>query len=140
MEKMKQDPNLKVAVTEITKKWFTEDERKNNSIENLYISWWNEGYKQIPQQFEKLYGEWNNLKKQNKGKEAKEKFQEIEYLGIPALPSIVDKIEKGDNNLIPLVSYLTNNEIKENATAAECVAWWKANKDKWVLHQGPKKP
>jgi hypothetical protein len=66
------------------------------------------------------------------------KYYEIKSLGIPAIPEIIKKVESGDSSLIPLVSYLTNNEVKENTTAVECIEWWKANQDKWALHQSTK--
>jgi hypothetical protein len=46
IEKMKQDSDLWVAFFEITKKRFSIEERKNNKIYDLYLTWWNEGYKQ----------------------------------------------------------------------------------------------
>lgn len=95
--------------------------------------WWTEFRKQVPDRFSALYAEWQGLKKEGKSKEADEKFQRIKDLGIDVLPLLVEKVQKGDTDLIPAIAYLTEKKMPESATAAECVSWWAANKEKWPL-------
>jgi len=95
--------------------------------------WWTEFRKQVPERFSTLYGEWQGLKKEGKSKEADEKFQRIKDLGIDVLPLLVEKVQKGDTDLIPAIAYLTDKKMPESATAAECISWWEANKEKWTL-------
>ena len=54
-------------------------------------------------------------------------------LGVGALPLIIDKIEKGDTNFIPVVAQLTNYTVKTDAETKEVLDWWKANKDKLTI-------
>ncbi len=119
------------------------DKRKNMVVfpdfpnlrpnEDVYLYWYRSGRKQTPQRFESLYQERKILQSQGKAKEAQDKYQKIKDLGIDALPYIMQKIQQGDKDLIPLVSYLTDNTVKADASAAECLGWWKENKNKWII-------
>jgi len=135
INKMEIDSTLWIAVRKITKKWFTEDEleKVGGNISILYLFWWNEGRKQTPQQFEQLYSEWKSLKNEGEEEEARKKYQRIKDLGITTLPYVMEKVEQGEIELIPIVSYLTDDAVKKDLTPSECVEWWNKNKDKWIL-------
>jgi len=106
----------------------------------LWLRWWKEGRKLTEQRFEKLHREWQELKKQEKDEQAKKKYQRIIDLGIAALPSITQKIEQGDTDLIPVVSELTDNKVKNNAKKTEYLDCWKKNKENWLIPFPNKKP
>lgn len=140
IQKNPEDFQLGYAVFLITKKQF----EKSDWVEKgkmgdaktkakMYVNWWYEGRKQSPEQFEKLYTEWKSLKAQGKEKEAKEKYERIKHLGIVILPNIIEKIEHGETEFIPIVSYFTDDAVKKDAKVSECVEWWKKNKEKWTL-------
>ncbi len=150
MEKLSKDFKLEIIVENLTKKnfhftrtgeedYYTVEEfpdikqktRLNRRM--LWLRWWNEGRKQTPQQFEKLYQEWKSLKKKGKTEEAEEKYQRVKDLGITALPYMIEKIEQGDSELIPALSELTDGQVDKNVKKEECLSWWKKNKDKWTL-------
>ncbi|UCD85470.1 MAG: hypothetical protein JSU92_04565 [Deltaproteobacteria bacterium] len=140
MEKMKEgDFFLDFVVSIITKKDFDKSEwppgklGDSRTAAKMFVKWWHEGRKQTPQQFEKLYQEWKDLKKKGKVEEAGERYQRIKDLGIAALPYMIKKIEQGDKKLVPAFSYLIDDAVKKNASTLECVDWWKKNKDKWTL-------
>jgi hypothetical protein len=64
-------------------------------------------------------------------------YQAIARLGIPALPLLIEKIEQGETDLIPLVSQLVDKELPEDATQQQCLEWWDNNKDKWTIAFAP---
>jgi len=153
MARMKVDPNVGRALLDITKwryhimrtgtpgqyAWTVEefpDVRTTTGPPNgilLCERWWSELRSRTPERFAKAYAEWQALKGEGKEKEAEEKRQRIQDLGIDILPLVVEKVKHGDANLIPVVSYLTDGKLPESAKPEECVSWWTANKDKWTL-------
>jgi len=99
----------------------------------LLVQWWAKARKETPQKFKKLYAEWKNLKNQAIRNESKGKLEQIRNLGIAALPMIVQKIERGEEEFIPLMSRLTKGKVKMNATISGCLRWWRENKEKWLI-------
>jgi len=149
-KKMEQDSteNLLWKAIEVIAKVrvYREYDRKSNkdvlpdfpSLEpgdNIYLYWWREGHKQTPNQFSKLYSEWKQLK-QIKDVDAQKIYQRMVNLGIPVIPYMIREIKNGDSNLIPAISYLTDGEIKEDASPEECINWWANNKEKWTIKFG----
>lgn len=134
------------AVTIITKKRFEEYEqpeyhvRDSKSTAAAVAKWWPKARKETPQKFDKLYLEWKNLKNKGKQDEAKEKSLQIDGLGIAALPMIFEKIKLGDTDLVPIIVKLTRGKIKNDATAAEYLAWWNENKEDWLIPLPNKRP
>jgi len=134
------------AVTVITKKRFEEYEqpeyhvRDSKSTAAAVAKWWPKARKETPHQFNQRYSQWKDLKKQGKEKEAKEKLEEIRALGIASLPIIIEKVKQGDNELIPIVSKLTDGQVDPNANTSQCVSWWQQNKEQWLIPFPNKKP
>lgn len=136
------------AVTIITKKRFEEYEQPeyivwdSKSTATAVVKWWPKARKETPQKFKRLYIEWKNLKNQGKEKEKeeKEKLEHIRALGIAALPMIIEKVREGDKELIPIVSKLTNDQVDPNTSISQCFAWWRDNKQKWLIPFPNKRP
>ena len=51
-------------------------------------------------------------------------------MGIIILPNLLEKIESGDADLIPMFNFLS--EQKDLTDAAQCHAWWEANKQRYA--------
>jgi len=153
-EKMKDDPILFVAVQQITKKkfhpvklgidpnnnsrWTVEEYSDINDVNGVHwhkvwLRWWKEDANKTPQQFENLYQQWKTLKEEGKEIEAKEKYQRMTDLGISALPSMMEKVEQGDTNLVSAISELTEGKVNKNAKKSDCLNWWQNNKQKWLM-------
>jgi hypothetical protein len=136
------------AITIITKKRFEKYEQPeyivwdSKSTATAVVKWWPKARKETPQKFRKLYTEWKNLKNQGKEKEKeeKEKLEQIRALGIAALPMIIEKVRKGDKELIPIVSKLTNDQVDPNTSISKCFAWWRDNKQQWLIPFPNKRP
>ncbi len=62
-----------------------------------------------------------------------ENWNRLAKLGVAALPLIIEKIEQGESGLIPIVSMLTDNKLKNDAGIKDVLDWWKANKEKWTI-------
>ena len=137
---------LSGAIREITRKRFEEYERPadyrggSQDYAKLIVQWWPKARKETPNQFSQRYSQWKDLKKKGKEKEAKEKLEEIRALGVAALPIIIEKVKQGDNELIPIVSKLTDVQVDPNANTAQCVSWWQQNKENWLIPFPNKKP
>jgi len=131
--------NLKFA-NHPTKLMFGKVEGKGLSIRRgkspateFWNRWWNEFRPNIKQHFEKRYSEWKTLKNENKTEEVEKKYQRIVVLGIDAIPYLVEKISEGDSEFIDALSFLTDGDLKSDATASETVKWWYNNKEKWTI-------
>lgn len=126
------------AVSTITKKRFT---IKDKSIlshpgarAKLYIQWWYQGRQQTPQEFNELFSNWKECKLRGDKSNAGNYLIQIKRLGLPVLPMLVDKIEDGMIEFIPLVEWLTNGRVKlENLSPDNIRVWWERNKACWTL-------
>jgi hypothetical protein len=107
--------------------------KENEDSRAMWMRWWNEGRKEIPQYFEMTYNEWEGAKEEGKDDEAQKKYQQIRKMGIFALPYIMAKISKGDDELIPMVSELTDSAVRTDDKPEDCVEWWQQNKEKWYI-------
>ena len=141
VEKMKKTNNfrLNLPFLIITRKCFEKSDypyelkaRDARANLKMFVQWWEEGRKETPQRFSNLYAEWKHLREAGKDKEATSKYYMIRNLGIDALPLIVQEIQQGDSELVPIVAYL-DNDVSSTATISQVVSWWAENKDKWTL-------
>ena len=137
---------LSGAIREITRKRFEEYERPadyrggSQDYAKLIVQWWPKARKETPNQFSQRYSQWKSLKSQGKQDKSKEKLEEIRALGIASLPIIIEKVKQGDNELIPIVSKLTDGQVDPNANTSQCVSWWQQNKEQWLIPFPNKKP
>ena len=94
-----------------------------------------EGKEWTEKQFRDRYDNLKQIKQYRPKEKAaiNSKFQKISKLGIAALPLIIRKIEEGEIDFIPLVSQLTDNQLKKDSTRTECLIWWENNKQKWLI-------
>jgi len=113
-------------------KWWSEYTKHTEGHIKLHALTFGE---QVSKQFETLYSQWREAKKQKKAIETKQKYLQMIGLGIAAVPYMMEKVKAGDVALIPAVSDITG-EIKENATRSICLGWWRINKKRWLLPFG----
>lgn len=105
------------------------------------LSWWKGGRKQTKERFESLYTKWKSYKSRGMSVEANKILKSIRAaLGIAALPLIVEKARQGDKELVSVMSELTGGKVRDKATVTECLAWWQANKQNWLIPFPNKKP
>ena len=105
--------------------------RDNDRI--VWRCWWKTGRFQAGVRLAALYSEWQTLKHQGREDEATAKWERIKGLGIAALPRLVEKVGRGEADLIPIMSYWTDGAVKADARPADCVAWWGQHKRDWTL-------
>ena len=91
-------------------------------------------------EFNRLYQEWRQLNDEHKSELADAKYAQMKSLGIAAIPSMIEKIRNGDLALIPTASELSGGRLKNDATQAEALEWWEANKGKWLAPFPPHEP
>jgi hypothetical protein len=100
--------------------------------EDPMLYWWREGHKLTPSQFNELYSNWRQMKESD-NEEAGKIYQKMINLGLPVIPLMIEKLENGDNDLLPAISVLTDGEISEDASPTECIQQWNNNKEKWTI-------
>ena len=116
------------------------DPKINPWAKEKILDWWKEGRNKAKERTESLYKEWKNNKSKNQFNEARNNQDSIRALGIAALPIIIEKIKEGDTEFIETLSELTDNKVKKDATAAECLKWWNENKEDWLVPFPNKQP
>jgi len=119
-----------------TEEQLTDNRRQDaNSLPELWSRWWHGGSQFTGQRFEAKHNEWKVMKKENhlEKSNAKRRLSEMTDLGIPAIPFMIEKVEQGETDFIPLISRLTNKELSETATQQECLEWWNKNNQKWLI-------
>ena len=84
-----------------------------------------EGRKLTPQVFAKKYENYKSARMTRKS-DAVHEFYLLQQMGIIILPNLLEKIEAGDSDLIPMFAYLSDQ--KDLKTAEECRTWWDASK------------
>jgi hypothetical protein len=100
----------------------------------LILKWWPNGKKDTQDKFTKYYGQYVELKKQKNESKANEELNSIRNLGVAALPFLIEKIQNGDTDLIPMVvQFTTRRELPLNATQAQVLAWWEKDKQNWLV-------
>ncbi len=146
-KKMEQDSTeglLWKAIEVIAKfKIYREYDKENNKTvfpdfpelkpgDNIYLYWWQQGYKQTPDMFDELYSKWKQLKPAN-NEESEKIYQRMINLGIPVVPHMISKLEDGESDFVAAISQLTDGEIKNDASPKECKRWWNNSKEKWTI-------
>ncbi|MBN1803649.1 MAG: hypothetical protein JW837_00220 [Sedimentisphaerales bacterium] len=97
------------------------------------FNWWKGGRKQTRERFEFLYQKWKNDKLKGDSVETDKTKNSIRALGIATLPFLIEKIKQGDNELIEVVSKLTDGKVKRNATIRQSLDWWGRDKEDWLI-------
>lgn len=111
---------------------------RHSEAMRLYVKWWKKGRKKTPQQFAKLYADWDRQVKEGQTAEAEKTLDLIRRMGIEILPLITKKIEQGDDRLAPFVNKLMRKEVlKPNADRKAALDWWKANEAKYKFPDPP---
>ncbi len=126
--------HLKPAVATITKRRFHErlslEAIRKGGFRRRWAEWWANAEEQTPKDFVRLLVEWRRLKAANRADKAAEVYEQIQDLGVLALPLVVAEIQKGETNFIPIMSKLTDGEVPLDATSAQCAKWLKNNEVK----------
>ena len=97
-----------------------------------YIYWWDTGRALTPEIFKRKYEAYIKAKSDGKEDEIKRSYTLLQNMGIVILPNLLEKIESGEKDLIPMFSYLTDGKVKENATPEDCKKYWDKNKDDYA--------
>ena len=108
---------------------------EDNPYMKAWHHWLNIGKKWTIQKFDEKYNEYSKVKQTRPNEKDAINYNrnKISNLGLAALPLIIHKIEKGETDLIPLVSQLSDNKIKSDATQKVVLDWWKDNKNKYTI-------
>ncbi len=116
--------------------------------EHIIIYWWTKGYKKTDSLFKKyytLYVQSRNISIFLSQKSTRYYYFKIRDLGIQVIPLIIETAKKGDDDLLKLLPYLTNNNIsKEKLSETKsreekvkyCEEWWEENKEDWTIPFG----
>ena len=129
-------PKIEVSTTEefpdVLEKNIRYDARK------MFLKWWFEGQERTPQWFSERYLKWLALRRAGKTAEAKEMYQKLLDIGLPAIPLWLDKLKaKPDANtqrsIIEALAYLTDGAVKPGLPITDYVKWWQTDQEKWTV-------
>jgi len=115
------------------------DPNVNPWAKESMLTWWEGGQKQTNERFELLYEEWKNARARGSYNEASRIEKKIKMsLGIAVFSPIMEKLEHGDENVIPLIQDMTDNEVnvKEQSVAEKVntyKTWWDGNKKRLTV-------
>ena len=125
------------AVSMATRKvWWPNDFTGENAEGRAYVAWWATAKETTPKEFSRLLAQWKDLKARGRTGEAAKSLENIQYLGVLALPCLVAAIEQGEPDLTVIVAELTNAEVLPTASAAECRAWLDEHPERWQYPTG----
>jgi len=141
VEKVRQDPEFQWigwAWARITK--ISGDPDVNPwAKEDRILDWWEGGQKRVNQRFESLYAVFKEYKVQGNQIEADNTAKSICYgLGIGALVPMMDKLQAGDTDVLPMIREITGGAANTSGPTAQkqaeaCLAWWHKNKNDWII-------
>lgn len=103
--------------------------KKDNKIDTIWIYWWNEGRKLTSEIFKRKHEAYIAVKKSGKEDAAKKAYITLQNMGIIILPNLLEKIESGESDLIPMFNHLSNQKDLRNT--ADCRKWWENNEEKY---------
>lgn len=100
----------------------------------VWKRWLKEGGQFTDHKGQNLLGDWTKVRTDlSNPLESKEIQKKIEDVGIAALPLLIENIRSGETDLIRVVSKLTDGKLKASVTQESCLAWWEANKEKYLI-------
>ena len=98
-------------------------------FDSIWVYWWDSGRKLTPEIFKRKYETYQTAKNSGKEDELEKAYIKLQNMGIIILPNLLEKIESGDKELIPIFKYLSNQ--KNLKTVEDCKVWWEENKRKY---------
>jgi len=104
----------------------------------VWIHWLNVGKERAKNHFDTHFQQWKTTKQAYPDRQPTiehHKREMIKY-GVAALPFLVETVQQGEAELIPMVSELTGRQVKETATREEILTWWNNNKQRWLIPFG----
>ena len=96
-----------------------------------YELWWDQGRSRTPEVFAKKYQAYSEARKNGNTEEIARTFRLLQNMGIIILPNILDKMEEGDETLLPMFVYLSGEKTLK--TIADCYQWWEKNKEDYKI-------
>lgn len=167
LEKVSADPyayDLIRAVSDITRRRFPQQDRleimSTREKIAMWASWWKGGAALARREFDEAYAKWRAAKTKDKMvlwttrcvydedetlvREAKSvtdlgrAYRALVNLGVGILPFVLEGIERGDWDLLPILAGVTRGEGAPHTLSREdrkqfALEWWRRNKTEWLL-------
>jgi hypothetical protein len=135
LTKTKHEGDLSSETKELTFKDFPELGALNpkDGYKRMWEHWLNVGGERARNLLESEYSKWKEVKKtrppHHKYISGKQKEQMLKY-GVANLPFMIEKVQQGQTDLIPLISELVDGKLPADATQQKCLNWWEKNKSR----------
>ncbi len=154
IDKMRSDPQGTSSLWPIVNQWskkhflphseYLKRVPLPDEIVYLFVNWWDFGRDSTKVQFERYYkllledaaqgkiGYYNSLGQTHFG------HARLRWLGVDALPLLIEMVEKGDTLVIQVISEIIyggspNSPRTEFQSSKELLNWWAENKNEWTL-------
>ena len=107
--------------------------------------WWNGGQKLGKERSELVVEKAKEARKTGDKKAEERQWYTLAHLGLFACETLFKELKAGDEAAVGAIKIIFQEEIKsgklkENATAAELLAWWEKHKDEYKLPPGKDAP
>ena len=99
---------------------------KNTEFDSIWLYWWEKGRRQTQRLFNEKYQIYYKIDALSTMDKA-QAFERLQNMGIIILPNLLEKMEGGDETLLPMFAYLSGQ--KNLKDVSECRKWWEANKE-----------
>lgn len=99
----------------------------------IWQRWYVEGREWVPERFNELQYRYQNATAAEDAETAEAALEAITKLGVAVLPSLMERIRAGDDTLVGVVAAITGNAIAPDSSGTECLHWWEANQQDWLI-------
>ncbi len=103
---------------------------KNTEFDSIWLYWWEKGRRQTQRLFNEKYQIYYEIDAMSTVDKA-QAFERLQNMGIIILPNILEKMEGGDETLLPMFAYLSGEQGLK--AVADCRIWWEKNKDDYKV-------
>lgn len=99
----------------------------------IWRRWYTLGRDWVPQQFADIYSGYSDQARRGDHEAAQATLGRLADLGVAALPAVMERVRAGDGRLVVVAAELTNGALPRNSSPMQCLQWWEANKQDWLI-------
>ena len=106
----------------------------------LWLHWLEIGPEYTRKQFETYYAQRKAAIEENPLDDARHRYLQTQMLkgGVATLPYLMEKMEQGDNTLVPALATLTGDYWTTILCGpSECIQWWRQHQRDWLIFEHP---
>ena len=99
---------------------------------NGWIYWWKVDKYKTKERFDTVFRAFEKIQFTKSYTLYKNAYLKLRNEGAVIVPYLMEMVAKKRCSSVYMISVLTNNEVKKTDSIGKCLAWWEANKKKWL--------